>query len=1325
MAETESVAPPPAQVFGQLKAFDPERENISTYLERVELYFDVNGVVDDKRVPVLLTVIGPSVYATVRSLVAPDKPRTKTYKQLEEVLRSHFEPKPLVIAERSKFYRRTQNATETVLEYAAELRRLAITCDFGTFLDTALRDKFVFGLRSEPMRKSLLTEDGITMAKAVELAQAKEAAARDVKDYKEASATAIGHVSRSTSRRPASTTTSCTRCGKTNHSQQQCRFRKAKCHSCWKTGHIAKMCRSKPANREVKQVQVGVQQSSSPDSDLGEYSILSNSRSKSSPPITVEVNMSGQLVTMELDTGAAATVMSNTTFRKLFPNMKTHRSPLILNTYSGHVLRVLGEVTVDVVYRDQPVKSLSLIIVDGDGPTLLGRDWLKFIKLDWKTISAVSREASVRTLLDKYKDVFAPGLGTIHPFRASLSITPDARPRFLKARPVPYSQRAEVEAELERLESQGVLEKVTYSEWATPVVVVPKKDGRTRLCGDYKVTVNPVLEVDQYPLPKPNDLFASLSGGACYSKLDLKHAYNQMELDEQSQKLATINTHRGLYRYRRLPFGIASAPAIFQKAMDVILQGMNHVICYIDDILITGANLEEHLANLEEVLKRLQEHGVRLREDKCQFLTPSVEYLGHVIGNDGLRTADDKLRAIVDAPSPTNVQELRSFLGLLNYYGKFIANLSTLIRPLNKLLCTKTPWSWSNECQESFQRAKEALVSSKVLVHYNPLLPLKLAGDASAYGVGAVISHVMEDGSERPIAYASRTLSPSERNYAQVEKEALSLVFGVKKFHAYLYGRKFTLVTDHKPLTTILGPKNKVPPLAAARLQRWALVLSAYSYEIEFRPTAAHGNADGLSRLPLHEPSSEDAVPSGVTLFNVSQLDSLPVTSQQLQAATRTDPVLSRILRCTREGWPKQPDDQLRPYWSHRHEFTIEQECLLWGIRALIPKKLQSQLLAELHRDHTGISRMKAVARGYFWWPGLDQEIADMVAECQTCLAVKHSPTTSILHPWEWPPRPWQRVHIDFAGPFQGANFLVAVDAHSKWPEVEVMGSTTAAKTIEVLRRMFATNGLPEHIVTDNGPQFISEEFAQFLKENGIKHTRSAPYHPASNGLAERFVQSLKTALKTSVSSGLSLAHRLSSFLLTYRSSPHATTGVSPCSLFIHRPLRTRLDLLRPNQESRVTDKQSRQKDTHDKKAKFREFHVGQSVMARNVRPGDDWIPATVVERTGPVSYLVETCEHQLWKRHVDQLKTLADSTPVEGRNTASSDSSEDFDIRIPTTTTAPVALSDDSDVPRPPEPEPPNAPPPRSADPPADRYPRRPRTAPEYYGFRNGEDSN
>ena len=242
--------------------------------------------------------------------------------------------------------------------------------------------------------------------------------------------------------------------------------------------------------------------------------------------------------------------------------------------------------------------------------------------------------------------------------------------------------------------------------------------------------------------------------------------------------------------------------------MDTVLQGIPHVICYIDDILVTGVNNGEHLSTLATVLQRLQQYGFRMKRTKCEFLKPSIEYLGHLIDDEGLHALPSKMEAIVQAPQPHNLAEFRSFLGLLNYYGKFIPNLATLVGPLNSLLQHSRKWKWTNECSQSFQEAKEALSSSQVLAHYDPSLPITLAGDASAYGIGAVISHILPDGSEHPIAFASRTLSSSERNYAQIEKEALSLIFGVQKFHQYLYGRKFTLITDHKPLLAILGAKE-------------------------------------------------------------------------------------------------------------------------------------------------------------------------------------------------------------------------------------------------------------------------------------------------------------------------------------------------------------------------------------------------------------------------------------------------------------------------------------------------------------------------------------
>lgn len=281
------------------------------------------------------------------------------------------------------------------------------------------------------------------------------------------------------------------------------------------------------------------------------------------------------------------------------------------------------------------------------------------------------------------------------------------------------------------------------------------------------MTLNPVLAAEQYPLPYIDDLFAGLSKRQKFSKIDLNQAYLQMHIHEDSKELLTITTQKGLFRYCRLPFGITSAPAHFQRAMDQILQGLPGGQCYLDDILCTGATDEEHLCNLDAILQRLQDYGLRVHKDKCKFFQLSVEYLGYVIDAQGLHTAPSKIRAIVNAPPPENVSQLRSFLGLLNYYGRFVPNLSSLLKPLHDLLCQGIMWKWSDACQDFFQRAKE---TSGALTHFDPSLPVQLTCDASPYGVGAVISHLMPDGEERPIAFASRTLNKAETNYAQIER---------------------------------------------------------------------------------------------------------------------------------------------------------------------------------------------------------------------------------------------------------------------------------------------------------------------------------------------------------------------------------------------------------------------------------------------------------------------------------------------------------------------------------------------------------------------------
>ena len=1264
-----------AHTFGQLPEFHPESESISAYIERANLFFTANTVPDGKKVSVFLTVIGGKTYTRLRSLLSPDLPQDKTYDVLVETLKQHYEPKPLVIAERFHFHRRNQAASESIAEYVAELRRLSTHCEFGPYLGQALRDRLVCGLQHESIQKRLLAEPDLTLKRATELALGMEAADRNAKSLK----ILEGSVQKLNVRQPA-LNAPCYRCGRTNHAAKDCRFRDAECHYCKKKGHIASACRARPPQKSAGKGQserkpmhrrakpqstrwVATGGSESEASDTEELKLF-NVTDRRSRSYQADFIIENKQLRMEVDTGAAVSIISEQQQKELFPDAALHTSRLELKTYTGERMAVVGEWDVQVQYCQQS-KTLPLIVVTGNGPSLLGRNWLEHIRLDWKKIGSIAagpKPESLEALVTKHARIFKDELGTIQPFKAKLQVKQNATPRFFKPRSVPFAIKEAIETELDRLEAEGILKKVTYSEWAAPIVAVPKKDGKIRICGDYKVTVNQELEVDQYPLSKPDDLFATLAGGKKFTKLDLSQAYQQLILDDDSEKYLTINTHRGLYRYTRLPFGVASAPAIFQKMMDTVLQGIPNVICYIDDILVTGADDAAHLRNLAEVLQRLEQHGIRMKKAKCSFMKAEVEYLGHRVDAEGLHTTPDKLEAIRNAPAPKNVQELRSFLGLLNYYGKFLPNLSTTLHPLNALLQQNHKWHWSAECQQAFQTAKDNLTTSKVLVHYDPALPMKMAADASAYGVGAVISHVLPDGTERPIAFVSRTLTASERNYAQLEKEALALIFGVKRFHQYLYGRHFTLVTDHKPLTTILGPKKGIPSLAAARLQRWAIILAAYNYSIEFKPTQQHSNADGLSRLPLPSNKSPE-YSKAPSVFNVYQIETLPVDANEVQKATRSDPLLKKVLLYTKKGWPEQVPEALKPFARRRTELSIEDDCLLLGVRVIVPLTLQAAVLKELHCNHPGIARMKGLARGHVWWPRLDKDIESLAKSCQSCQAVKQAPPTAPMHPWTWPSKPWQRVHIDFAGPFLNKMYVIVVDAHSKWPEIYEMSQTTSTKTITVLRHLFASYGLPEQVVSDNGPQFVSDEFATFLKANGVKHVRCAPYHPASNGLAERFVRTFKQAMKAGKHDGQTQQHQLENFLFTYRTTPHATTGVTPCSLFLGRDLRTKLTLIQPDVERRVREKQAAQKHQHDQHARERSFAIGQKVMVKNLRPGPAWIPGEITKQLGPVTFSVLIRDGQTWKRHVDHLKALGDHCLQGNSSNELEESAEFMDI--------------------------------------------------------------
>ena len=1105
------------------------------------------------------------------------------------------------------------------------------------------------GLTNESIQRRLLSEANLDFEKAVQIARGMETAQKN-SQVVQASEGRVqkfqDHVSSRTQGGQG-----CRHCGKRGHQAEHCRFKNAVCYRCHKKGHIEAKCKTRQDKEETKWMEEQGEDECKGhryhvidtlcEETMG--SVFKSQDTSGTSVYRVKMEINGEMLMMEIDTGAAVSLISEDTYRKKFSKLQLTASAVRLATYTTQRIEVCGEVRVRVRLGDQE-KHCRLVVVAGKGPSLLGRDWLQTFRIQWHQINALvtwhttGYAEKVEVLVKSFPEVFNDNLGEIHPFKARLVLKEGAQPVFCRPRSVPFAIKEQIETELERLEKTGVICPVKYSEWATPIVPVAKPDRSIRICGDFKITVNSALHVDQYPLPVPEELFATLAGGKQFTKLDLSNAYQQLLLDNDSRKMCTINTHKGLYQYTRLPFGIASAPAIFQKLMDSVLQGMSRTVCYIDDILITGDSEDEHLKNLERVLGRLKTHGITVRKSKCVFMANSVEFLGHRIDAEGLHPLESKIEAMVKVPPPKNVTELKSFLGMVNYYAKFLPNLSTTISPLYTLLKKNSRWQWTEECSQAFLAAKGMLTSSKVLAHYNPKLPLILATDASSYGVGAVLTQVSEEGTERPIAYVSRTLSDAERNYAQIEKEALAIIFGVKRFHVYLYGRKFLLLTDHKPLTTIFGPKTGLPVVAASRLQRWALVLSAYQYDVKFRATEEHGNVDGLSRLPLkgerHEEEETEA-----SIFNMVQIETLPVTAGQLRNESRQDKELSKVMRYLQNGWPEMVTAELQPYEAKKTELTIENHTLLWGMRVVIPRKLQAKVLSELHQNHPGMSRMKSLARSHVWWPNIDRDIEACVRACECCQAIKQSIPLAPMQPWTWPERPWQRVHVDFAGPFLGKMFFLLMDAHSKWPEVYEMTSTTAQKTVDILRHIFAAYGLPEQLVSDNGPQFVAKEFEDFMLKNGIKHIRSAPYHPATNGLVERFVQSFKRAMETGKNSGQTLQHRLSSFLLAYRSSPHSVTNVSPCSLFLQRELRTKLDLLRQTTEQIVRKKQEEQKEGHDKNTRERVFEQNDIVWASNFGVGERWVKGKIKQSSGPSSYLVELADGREWRRHIDHLR--------------------------------------------------------------------------------------
>ncbi|XP_043244647.1 uncharacterized protein K02A2.6-like [Amphibalanus amphitrite] len=786
----------------------------------------------------------------------------------------------------------------------------------------------------------------------------------------------------------------------------------------------------------------------------GDAWLVNTVEASAAEPKMKTVTVNGQQLAMVVDTGSPVSLVSAETARQLGLLQLLDPCDLRLTSFTGQVIPLRGEVLVSVTASDRSATRLRLVVT-GFGPhrPLMGREWLQ--ALDLMTSPArVCRVQPARTLegvLERHSAVFNEELGRI-PIKVGLRLKSDAKPVYRRARPVPFALQEAVDRELDRWEEQGVAEKVPPgSGWGTPLVVIPTRNG-VRICADYRLTVNPQLEQTKYPMRTADELFSGVRGKR-FAKLDCRSAYLQVELDENSKNATTVTTHRGDYRMNRLPYGISVCGALYQSVMDQITAGLPGTVSYMDDVLVWADTEEELLERLDATLTRMEENGIRLRREKCSFNVPEVTYLGWRLSADALRPLAGKTESILQAPDPVNQQALKSLIGTVSYYQRILPGLATVLTPLYALLKKGVKWQWTEQCAAAVKKVKTMLSSAPVLVRFDPDRPVRLVTDASETGLGAVLMQVTADGLEKPVQYASRTLTQTERKYAQVEKEAAAVSFGIRRFHQYLMGRRFTLVVDNRTLSRIVSPDRDLPTLAAARMQRYALQLAAYQYEVELRRSGDMRAADTLSRLPVSSPAEEreaaeeEAEYGGGGVMFVVQEQGPCLSARAIAAATRTDPVLGRVLAAVRSGWPGTVDAELTPYKHRADELSTDADCVLWGGRVVVPRALQDRVKQQLHEGHSGCTKMKQLARRFVWWPGLDAELEALARGCPACESKRAAPPHEERHPWEPAQGPWQRVHADFAGPLKGTWFLVMVDSFSKWAEMIPMKTTTSERT--------------------------------------------------------------------------------------------------------------------------------------------------------------------------------------------------------------------------------------------------------------------------------------
>ena len=1098
-----------------------------------------------------------------------------------------------------KFHVRCQEQSETIDAYVAELRKLARGCNFGEQEDRMIRDRILVGCKSAEVQKKLLDDDTLTLKKAILVARSHEASKQQMQELSKDSS--VDRVAKGGKPRPKfqkgnknkfekrGDQAKCTRCGRDKHKNpEDCRALHESCRACGRTGHYEDFCFSKTKSKQSKSK---VRHMYGDEDDLP---ILGSVESEINTVDSwhAELLVNSQKMSFRIDTGADVTVIPDRCFRNTDCLEKTEKR---LYGPGGSELEVKGVFKATV--ESKSVKcSQDLYVVKGLRKPLLGRPAIEALGI-LKRVEAIGEKKDIKK---EYPSLFHnPQIGKMeNPYL--IRLTDEARPFSIATpRRLPLPMKDMVEEELKNLQEEGIIRPVTKpTNWCAPIVVVPKSTpGKVRICVDY-TKLNESVRRENFPLPTTDQLLAQLDGATVFSKLDCNKGFHQIPLAEESQELTTFITPFGRFCYTRLPFGISSGPEIFHREMTHILAGVPGVIVDIDDVLIGGKGDQEHDDRLRQVLDRMKNAGVTLNE-KCELSTQKVKFLGHIITPEGISIDPEKVKAVAEMPTPTDIPSLRRLLGMVNHVGKFAPNLAEVTKPLRDLLKKETDWTWDHPQEQAFKKLKDLLSSAPILQHYSPKKKTKVSADASSFGMGGVLLQKDAEG-WKPVQYASRSFTETEQRYAQVEKEALAMTWCCEKFKDYLLGLpNFLIETDHKPLLALM--KTKPLDEMTPRIQRFRMRMMRFSYDVEHVAGKNLATADTLSRAPGSKPGQEDREREEETHAYVrAVVDSIPASDVRLEEVRleqRKDRECINIIKyCQEDHWPESAKKDFPQYYIERHSFTVERGLLLMSSRLVIPQSLRKEMLTRIHQGHQGIVKCRALARSCVWWPGISKEIGTLVEQCSICEKHRIVPPEP-LKPTPTPESAWQRVGSDLFD-WQGENYLLLVDYYSRWIEVCHLTKITSAAVIHGFKTIFARLGIPEFVHSDNGRQYSSNEFARFSDYWGFNHVTSSPHHQSGNGEAERAVQTIKNLMKKEEDPFLAL--------LNYRSTP-LECGKSPAELLMNRQIRNRIPLFRKEEKK---DQAFREKDKQAKMRQKRNFdRRHRAKILSNLKPGQPvWI---------------------------------------------------------------------------------------------------------------------